>query len=143
MSAACARRSLTTSATPSSLGAVTEFVRGGALEANLPQERIGQLDLMLEELFMNVCAYAYPQGMPGDVTVAYTVPGAGELSVEVADRGVQFDPLHAESPDLTLNLEDRPIGGLGLYLVRTLAKSLTYRRDQDWNRLTFAVSAGS
>jgi serine/threonine-protein kinase RsbW len=122
---------------------VTDFVREGALEAKLPEERTGELDLMIEELFMNVCAHAYPQGMPGDVTVAYSVPAAGELSIEVADEGVQFDPLQAEPPDLTLSLEDRPIGGLGIYLVKTLARSLAYRRDQGWNRLTFAVSGSS
>jgi serine/threonine-protein kinase RsbW len=127
------------SATPASLGPITDFVRGGALEASLPEERIGELDLMIEELLMNVCSHAYPPGAQGDVTVAYSIPAPGELSVEVADRGVHFDPLRAAPPDLSLNLEDRPIGGLGLHLVKTLAKSIAYRRDQGWNRLTFGI----
>ena len=143
MTGASARRSLTTPATPTSLRAITEFVREGAMEANLPEGRIGELDLMIEELFMNVCTHAYPQGISGDVTVTYSVLAPGELSVEVADQGVYFDPLLAEPPDLASTLEDRSMGGLGIHLVKTFAKSLTYRRDQGWNRLTFAVPAGS
>jgi len=143
LSVAGAPRSLTIAAKPASLTAVTEFVREGALEASLPAERIGELDLVIDELIMNVFTHAYPDGTPGDVTVTYSVPAPGELSVEVADQGVEFNPLKTEPPDLTLSLEARPIGGLGIYLVKTLARSLTYRREQGWNRLTFGISAGS
>jgi serine/threonine-protein kinase RsbW len=120
-----------------------EFVREGALEASLPEARIGELSLLIDELVMNVCTHAYPDDKPGDVTVTYSVPAPGELSVEVADWGVEFNPLMAEPPDLTLSLEERPIGGLGLHLVKTLAKSLTYRREQGRNRLRFHISADS
>jgi anti-sigma regulatory factor (Ser/Thr protein kinase) len=113
------------------------------LEASLPEVRIGELDLLIDELIMNVFTHAFPDGTPGDVTVTYSVPAPGELIVEVADQGIEFNPLKTEPPDLTLSLEARPIGGLGIYLVKTLAKSLTYRRAQGWNRLTFGISAGS
>jgi len=136
-------RSLTIAAKPASLSLVIEFVRKGALEANLPEERLGELDLLVDELVMNVCAHAYPGDSLGDVTVTYSVLAPGELSVEVADQGVEFNPLKAETPDLTLGLEARPVGGLGIHLVKTLAKSLIYRREQGWNRVTFGFSARS
>jgi serine/threonine-protein kinase RsbW len=136
-------RSLTIVAKPASLHAVMEFVRKGAQEANLPEERMGELDLLVDELIMNVCTHAYPDDRPGEVIITYAVPAPGELRVEVADQGVAFNPLTAEPPNLTLSLEARRIGGLGIHLVKTLAKSLTYRREQGWNRLTFAFSAGS
>jgi serine/threonine-protein kinase RsbW len=126
-----------------SLRTAMEFVRTGAQEASLPEARIGQLDLLIVEIFMNVCFYAYPDGRQGVVTLTYSVPAPGELSVEVADQGAEFNPLAAAPPDLTLNLENRPIGGLGISLVKALAPSITYRRDRDWNRLTFGISAGS
>lgn len=126
-----------------SLHDAMEFVRKGALEASLPEARIGELDLLVEEVFMNVCCHAYPDGKQGIVTLSYSVPAPGELSVEVADQGAEFNPLTAAPPDLTLNLEKLPIGGLGIFLVKTLASSLTYRRDCGWNRLTFGISAGS
>jgi serine/threonine-protein kinase RsbW len=136
-------QSLTVAAKPSSLRAVTEFVRQGALQANLPDDRIGALDLLVDEVIMNVCIHAYPDDRSGDVIVTYSVPAPGELSVEVADQGVEFNPLNAEPPDLTVHLEARPIGGLGIHLVKTLAQSLAYRREQGWNRLTFGLSARS
>jgi serine/threonine-protein kinase RsbW len=138
----CAPRSLTVVAKPTSLRAVTEFVREGAIEANLPEERMGELEVMVDELIMNVCNHAYPGDNIGPVTVTYSVPSSGELSVEVADQGVEFNPLEAKAPDLTLSIEARPIGGLGIHLVKTFAKSLAYRREEGWNRLTFGLSAG-
>jgi serine/threonine-protein kinase RsbW len=126
-----------------SLCAAQEFVRTGALEANLPESRIGELDLLIEEIFMNVCSHAYPNGREGAVTLSYSVPSPGELRVEVADQGAAFNPLTAPPPDVTLDLEDRPVGGLGIFLVKALAPSATYSRDRDWNRLTFGMSAGS
>jgi serine/threonine-protein kinase RsbW len=120
-----------------------EFVRAGALEASLPEARIGVLDLLTEEIFMNVCRHAYPDGSQGVVTLTYSVSAPGELSVEVADQGTEFNPLTAAPPDLSLNLESRPLGGLGIFLVKTLAPFITYRRDRDWNRLTFGISADS
>ena len=113
------------------------------MEASLGEARAGELDLLIEEIFMNVCCYGYPDGRQGFVTLTYSIPAPGELSVEVADQGAEFNPLTVAAPDLTLNLESRPIGGLGIFIVKTLAPSITYRRDRDWNRLTFAISAGS
>jgi serine/threonine-protein kinase RsbW len=126
-----------------SLHSAMEFVRTGALEASLSEARIGELDLLIEEIFMNVCCHAYPDGRQGVVTFTYSVPAPGELSVEVADQGAEFNPMTVAPPDVTLNLEKRPIGGLGILLLKTLAPSITYRRDRDWNRLTFRMSAGA
>jgi serine/threonine-protein kinase RsbW len=138
-----ATRSLTIAATTASLHAAMEFSRKGAQEACLPEARIGVLDLLVEEVFMNVCRHAYPDGTEGMVTLTYAVPAPGELSVEVADEGAEFNPLTAAPPVLALDLESRPIGGLGIFLVKALAASLTYRRDCGWNRLTFSLLAGS
>jgi serine/threonine-protein kinase RsbW len=139
----CAIRSLTIAANTASLCAALDFVRSGAREAGLGEERIAELDLLIEEIFMNVCSHAYPAGESGVVSLTYSVPTPGELRVEVADQGAEFNPLTAAQPDLNLNLESRSIGGLGILLVKALAPSIAYRRDRDWNRLTFDMSAGS
>jgi serine/threonine-protein kinase RsbW len=132
---------LTLVAKAESLGPATEFVRKGAREANLPESRIGELDLLIEEILMNVARYAYPEGAPGMVTVSYSIPLPGELALEVGDQGVEFDPLTAAPPDLTLDLAQRPIGGLGILLLKSFATSLTYRREQGWNRLRLGIAA--
>lgn len=130
-------------ANPAFLRAATDFLRTGAREANLPEARIGELDLLIEEIFINTCCHAYQDGTQGVVALTYAVLAPGELNVEVADQGAEFNPLTTVPPDLTLNLESRPIGGLGIVLVKTLASSLSYRRDGGWNRLTFGISARS
>ena len=134
---------MTLSAEAASLGPATEFVRKGAIEANLPESRIGELDLVVEEILMNLSRYAYPEGAPGNVTVTYSVPAPGMLSVEFADQGREFDPLTASPPDLTLDLSGRPTGGLGIFLIKSFADSLTYSREEGWNRLVLGISAGS
>ena len=124
-----------------SLGPATEFVSKGAREANLPEPRVRELELLIEEIFINVSRYSYPEGAPGVATVTYSIPAPGELAVEVGDQGIAFDPLAASPPDLTLDLMQRPIGGLGILLLKSFAKSVTYRREQGWNRLKFIISA--
>ena len=114
------------------------FVRGGGLAAGLAEERLGELDLVVEELFVNVARYAGA----GTVELRYTVPEAGVVEVEMADDGRAFDPLARAEPDLELPLEARPVGGLGLLLVRRFTRSLVYCRDGDWNRILFRVEAG-
>ena len=90
---------------------------------------------------MNIARHSYPQGSPGHVSVTYSVNAPGELAVEFGDQGVEFNPLAADPPDLTLDLEHRPIGGLGVFLLKAFAHSLSYRREQGWNRLTIGVSS--
>ncbi len=63
------------------------------------------------------------------------------MEIEVADQGIAFDPLTADPPDLTLDLPQRPVGGLGIFLLKSFASSLNYRRYLGWNRLSFGISA--
>jgi len=138
-----APQTLTLVAEAGSLDLATEFARKGAREASLPEQRIGELDLLIEEILINLSLHAYPDGSPGNFTITYSVPERGELRIEFADQGREFDPLMAVTPDLTANLSGRPVGGLGIFLIKSFANSLTYRREAGWNRLEFGISAGS
>jgi serine/threonine-protein kinase RsbW len=100
-----------------------------------------ELDLLVEEIFMNIARHSYPQGAPGAVNVTYSVSGAAELVVEFSDQGVEFNPLVLSAPDLAADLAERRAGGLGVFLVKEFADSLSYRREQGWNRLTVGISA--
>ena len=57
------------------------------------------------------------------------------LRLELSDDGIAFDPLSLPPPDVSLDIEDRLIGGLGVHLIRTMMDSVSYRREGDWNRL--------
>lgn len=128
-------------ATIDSLRELTDFIRHGAQSAALPEAQLDRLDLVMEEIVMNVINYAYPEGGRGTIEVGYAVDGPGKLFVQVCDTGRAFDPLAKNPPDLRLGLADRPIGGLGIFLVKQIARSINYTRVDNRNVLTFRLEA--
>ena len=94
-----------------------------------------QMNLAMEEAVVNVMNYAYPADTVGDVTIeAVTI--ADQLQFTITDCGTPFDPTAKEDVDTTLSAEERPIGGLGIHLVRQLMDSITYERIDGKNVLT-------
>lgn len=94
--------------------------------------------LALEEAFVNICHHAYDTE-EGEITI--TCSGEHDAFVlEIADRGKLFDVLTLPDPDTSLGIEERPVGGLGLYLIRTLTSNVSYKRENDQNclRMVFA-----
>ena len=91
------------------------------------------LEIALEELFTNIASYAYG-GELGPVRVYCGLEGR-ELVLEVEDKGISFNPLDREAPDLQLPLEERPVGGLGIYMVRQFADSVEYQYRDGCNIL--------
>jgi len=135
---------LTLPASAGSISALSEFVRGGAVAAGVAAKEFEKLDLILEEILINVARYAYTPET-GVVEVAYTPAGSSKLRVEIADFGRVFNPLEVDPPDLSRGLADRPIGGLGVFLVRSMVDSISYRREEDRNILsfTFPIDGGN
>src|SRR6185436_19483438 len=93
------------------------------------------VNLALDELVTNVIKYGYDDADEHRIQVTVTVDG-GLLTLSMDDDGKPFNPLEAPPPDLDLPIEERPIGGLGVFIVRSLADSLAYRREQGHNILT-------
>jgi serine/threonine-protein kinase RsbW len=99
------------------------------------EETLFQIRLVLEEVIVNVISYGCEPGRPARIVVHLQQEG-GTLSMDISDTGLAFDPLQRPPPDLDAALEDRPIGGLGIHLIRTMMDSVSYRRDGEWNRLS-------
>lgn len=123
---------------PSIVPAVLDFVTEAAAVAGLHPARLLHLQLAVEEVMVNICTYAY-QVPPATVTISTSV-AAGRFSVEITDKGVPFDPCTAPEPDCTADLAHRPVGGLGILLVRRMMDEVHYRRDHDQNILTMAIA---
>jgi serine/threonine-protein kinase RsbW len=126
-----------------SLDAATRFIQVAAHSVQLPQNRLGHLELILEELFVNICLHAYPPGSLGSVQLTCTSPSPGELRVELTDQGFPYNPLEAPTPDLDVPLKNRPTGGLGIFIVREWTDEIHYVRDNTSNRITFTISGAS
>ena len=119
------------------LNSCFEFVHAGARAAKFDAEDINKLDLVLEELFTNVARYAYEQPESGDVEVAYKVEAPGRMLVEISDSGRDFNPLASDPPDFSRGLADRALGGLGIFLVKSIAESISYQRNAGRNTISF------
>ncbi len=89
-----------------------------------------QVNLAAEEAVVNVMNYAYPPGTEGTVEVIAKASD-GSLTLTIEDSGTPFDPTAKADADTTLEAEDRPIGGLGIHLVRQLMDSVSYKRTDD------------
>jgi len=100
----------------------------------LPQELNMPVNLALEEAVTNVMLYAYPDASGQVLVEAETSPG--RVVFTISDSGVAFDPTQQKEPDLTQGVEERPIGGLGIFLVRQIMDDVAYARKDDRNILT-------
>src|SRR6185295_7891269 len=96
------------------------------------------LKVALDEILTNVISYAYADGGEHSIITRFALE-QGELTVEVEDGGRPFNPLNAPEADTKQSLEERPIGGLGIHLVRKLIDELQYRRQNDRNILTMRL----
>lgn len=108
-----------------------------AAAETLPEIALNRLRLALDELAMNAVSY----GKATRLTLSLDVE-SGRLIAELADDGAPFDPTDAPAPDLDAGIDERPIGGLGVYLVRTLMTSVAYRYAEGMNRLRMELTLG-
>lgn len=103
-----------------------------AARHGVPRRPVTDLAIAIDELVSNVAKYGTRPGAPPAVSLVFRVSG-GALEVEIADSGPPFDPLSGDDPDVSGALDERPIGGLGLHLVRKLADESRYERKEGWN----------
>lgn len=90
--------------------------------------------LSCEEIIVNIIRYAYPEQTDGYIGIGITDSG-GELCISIRDGGRPFNPLENRLPDTSLALEDRDIGGLGIFLVRQMMDKVSYIHADGENRL--------
>lgn len=102
--------------------------------AELPMKVSMQVSVAFEEMYVNVCHYAYPD-KDGTVLVQI-VAEDGVLKITLDDTGLPYDPLKKEDPDITLSAEERNIGGLGIFIVRKTMDDMQYEYKDGHNILT-------
>lgn len=128
-------RSLTLPNDVETIPQLNEFIDCTAEEIGLDMSLTMSLNLALEEAVVNVMEYAYPQGQKGNVDIDIKAYDHCLVFI-LTDQGVAFDPTQKEDADTTLSAEERPIGGLGIFLVRQLMDAINYERVDGMNILT-------
>ncbi len=116
-----------------------ETFRAGAhaflLERGVYEEALLNLDFCFEEIFTNIVKYSFPEDEQHWIDAAVSGNQHGMI-LRIEDDGVPFAPQDAPPPDFSIPIEERPIGGLGLFLVRSMASRLEYESTSGRNRLT-------
>ena len=134
-------KSITLPGTLDSLDALAEFVHGAAAEAGFEKKAAYRLHLAVDEVATNTITHAYAeQGIEGQLYLAAEIDPAA-LRIHLEDTGPAYDPTQREAPaDLDLPLEERGVGGLGLFLAKRNVDGFLYERRGDRNRVTFVLN---
>lgn len=129
-------KELNISATVENIPVVTAFVDEQLEALNCPLKAQMQIDIAIDELFGNIAQYAYNPDI-GSATVRVEV-SEDPLAVIITfiNGGIPYDPLKADDPDITLSAEDRPLGGLGIYMVKKSMDAIIYEHRDGKNILS-------
>ena len=130
-----AQLSLNIKSEDDALERITAAVEDLGEREDWPLDLIFRVNLVLEELGLNALHYGCVDGM-ADIEITM-VSEQDVVTITISDSGMPFDPLsEAPLPDIEASIEDRNIGGLGVYLVREMMDEVYYKREQDRNHLT-------
>jgi anti-sigma regulatory factor (Ser/Thr protein kinase) len=116
------------------MAAVMDTFASFSAENGLPAKLVATMNMALDELVSNIIKYGFADDGPHEIGMRYAIEN-GEIVAEIVDDGLPFNMLEREDPDLSLSIEDKPIGGLGVYLVKQLTDSQDYQRRDDRNHL--------
>jgi anti-sigma regulatory factor (Ser/Thr protein kinase) len=133
-------KQLKVTANISELDQVLAFADGLLEEAGCSMKAQMQIDIAIEEIFVNIAHYAYPEKEGEAVISVETDKEAKSVVITFEDEGIPYDPLKNEDPDITLSAEDRPIGGLGIFMVKKSMDDVSYEYRDGKNCLTIKKS---
>ena len=130
-----AKLSLKIEASPDALDRINDEIESLSRQEEWPSDLFFTTNLVVEELGLNVINHAY-RGQSGEFEIIITSEKQA-ITVEIIDNGPPFNMLQdAPLPDVEAEIEERPVGGLGIHLVKTMMDELHYKRDQGKNHLT-------
>ena len=112
-----------------------DFLKDFAGENGINQDDIQDVEFSCEEIIVNIINYAYLNNT-GFIELKCGINDKNAIQVEIYDWGTPFDLLEAPDPDINKSLEDRPLGGLGIFLTRQLMDDVMYKRENDMNITT-------
>ena len=135
-----ASSTLTVPAAFDALPRCTSFVANFASTAGFPADRLNEIELIVEEIVANICRYGYGE-RPGTLQICCRHQEHQRLELLFIDEGRPFNILDLPTPQLTVDLDDREVGGLGVPLVRGLIERASYHREGERNLLRLTIDA--
>ena len=103
--------------------------------AGIPKKITSDIHLAVDEACTNIILYSYPDEPPGNIEMTCAICEK-TITITIRDWGFPFNPVKIDDPDLSLDIGDRPIGGLGIYLMKKFSDRIEYLREKNSNLLT-------
>ncbi|MCR4646225.1 MAG: ATP-binding protein [Oscillospiraceae bacterium] len=127
---------LNVAATVAKLNDVIEFLDEIMEKHDVPMKARIQINVAVEEIFVNIAHYAFPHGT-GTARIEADLPDDRHgITLRFIDQGQPYDPLQKEDPDITLSSDERPVGGLGIFMVKKSMDDVSYEYKDNSNILT-------
>jgi len=130
------RYQMTRAAELESLSAFRKFISDCCGRHEVPNETVFDLKLAVDEACTNIIEHGYKNMDPGSIILSFRIE-PDRILVSITDFGHIFEPAEAPKPDVEAALEDRELGGLGLYLIYQTMDNIDYQTSEDGNTLTF------
>ena len=130
------RFQITRAAELESLQVFRGFITECCARYDIPNDTVLDLKLAVDEACTNIIEHGYKGMDPGSIILSFRIE-PDRILVQITDFGHVFEPADAPKPDIEAALEDRPLGGLGLYLIYQTMDNIDYQSSGDGNTLTF------
>ena len=128
-------KELTIAATVENIETVTDFVNEQLEALDCPMKAQMQIDIAIDELFGNIAHYAYNPEVGSATVRVEVIEDPLAVIITFIDKGIPYDPLAKADPDITLSVEERDIGGLGIFMVKKSMDEITYEYKDGQNIL--------
>ncbi|WP_244834735.1 ATP-binding protein [Clostridium sp. BJN0001] len=124
-------------ATINNLNEMIDFILDNLkVDTNISYHMEMQIRLLCEEAFVNIINHAYPS-KNGIIIAGYEFDKKNNyITVKMCDYGIEFNPINEKNPDITCDIMQRDVGGLGIFLLKEISDSIGYERKKDMNILT-------
>jgi len=117
---------------------LVDFVANCAQRHGITHKRVGEIKVAAEEAIVNVINYAYGEN-EGDIEVV-CISDDDRFIIKIVDSGSPFNLLSHKDPDIYMDMSERAIGGLGIYLIKKLVDYIEYKRENESNIVTLVIT---
>jgi anti-sigma regulatory factor (Ser/Thr protein kinase) len=121
------------------LSSLAEQIDNLSEEWAISQALIMNINLVIEEAVSNIIFYAYNNNDKHEIKISISLEN-NRLTIKITDDGIPFNPLAQQQPDINLPVGERPVGGLGIFLISQMMDEMNYARQKNQNILTLKKS---
>lgn len=121
-----------------SIKQIQDFVEKNLRRRKRDKAKLYKVNVLIEEIVVNIVNYAFKDTKKGFIDIDIEISG-DKMLFKISDNGVPFNPLKAEDPDISVSLENRKIGGLGIFFVKQISEDISYSYKNNKNNICLTI----